>query len=200
MSASVASRALGVAAITFHLHTPDRQRAEAQRITEGGGQLLELDHAARLRLFMNAVERRHAHIFKPGGDTFVGGQHEFFDKPVGPGALRFGHAAHLTLLVKLDYRLGQIEINAAAFLAALVHQDRKPMHPLKLWNECGVTRARLFLLVEDFGDFGVRHARSRADHAFNDFIALDAACGIELHDAAQHQPVFAGAQAANVRR
>ena len=49
-------------------------------------------------------------------------------------------------------------------------------------------------------DLGVGHARGGADDAFDDFVALDAAVGIELHDAAQHQAVFVGAQAADVGR
>ena len=64
----------------------------------------------------------------------------------------------------------------------------------------GVARARLGVAFENRVDLGVGHARRRADDAFDDLVALDAAFGVELHDAAQHQPVFAGAQAADVRR
>ena len=45
---------------------------------------------------------------------------------------------------------------------------------------------------------GIGHARGGADDAFDDFIALDAAPGIKLHDATEHQAVFSGAQAADV--
>ena len=60
---------------------------EAERITEAGGQLFELDDAARLGLLVNAIERGHAEVFKPGGHALVGGEHELFDEAVGPGAL-----------------------------------------------------------------------------------------------------------------
>ena len=49
-------------------------------------------------------------------------------------------------------------------------------------------------------DLCIRHPRRRADHSLDDLVALDAALGIELHDAAQHQPVFTGAEAANAGR
>ena len=200
VGADVASRALSVAAVRFHLYALHGQRAQPERVAEAGGQLLELHHAARFRLLVDAIERRHAHVFKPCGDTFVGGQHELFDQPVGPCALGFGHAAHLSLLIKLDHRLGKIEVNASPLLAPFVHQHRKLVHSLEVGNEAGITRASFRIALENCVDFGVRHARSRADHAFNNFIALDAARRIELHDATQHQPVFARPQAANVRR
>ena len=53
--------------------------------------------------------------------------------------------------------------------------------------------------VKDRGDFRIRHARGgrttpRRTRAF------DVAGGIELHDAAEHEAVFVGAQAADVGR
>jgi hypothetical protein len=47
-------------------------------------------------------------------------------------------------------------------------------------------------------DGRVGHARGGADDAFDDLVALNAALGIELHDAAEHETVFVGAQAADV--
>ena len=65
----------------------DRQRAKAERVAEAGGELFELHDAARLGLLVDAIERGHAEVFKPGGDALVGGEHELFDEAVGPGAL-----------------------------------------------------------------------------------------------------------------
>ena len=121
----------------------DGQRAEAERVAEAGGQLLELDDAARLGFFVNAVERRDAEIFKPCGDALVGGEHELLNEAVGPGALGFGDAAHLALLVELDDRLGQVKINGPALFAALVHEDGEVLHALKVLDEGCVARRAL---------------------------------------------------------
>ena len=61
-------------------------------------------------------------------------------------------------------------------------------------------RAGLRIVFENRVDLGVGHARRRADHAFDDLVALNAAGGIELHQAAQDEAVFAGTQAANACR
>jgi hypothetical protein len=47
-------------------------------------------------------------------------------------------------------------------------------------------------------DLGVGHPRRRANHSFDNLVALDASAGVELHDAAKDEAVFAGAQAANI--
>jgi hypothetical protein len=53
--------------------------------------------------------------------------------------------------------------------------------------------ARVFgVAFEDRVDFGVGHARGGADDAFDDFEALDAAGGVELHDATEDEAVFVG--------
>ena len=70
-----------------------------------------MDDAAWFGLLVDAVERRDAEILKPDGDTLVGGEHELFNEAVGPGAFGAGDAAHLAVLVELDDRLGEIEIN-----------------------------------------------------------------------------------------
>ena len=188
-----AAGALRIAAVALHLDALDRQRAQAERVAKAGGQILELDHAARLRLFVDAIERGHAPILDPGGHAFVGGQHEFLDQTVGPGALGLGDAAHLALLVELDHRLGQVEVDRAPLLAPLVH-------PLEAGDKGGIACARCRVALQNRVDLGVGHARRRADHAFDNFVALQASGGVELHDATQNQPVLAGAQAANAAR
>ncbi len=123
------------AALAAGLYALDRKWPEAERIAEAGGELFELDDAARFGLLVDAVERRDAEIFKPDGDALVGGEHELLDEAVGPGALGAGDAAHLAVLVELDDRLGQIEIDGAALLAALVHEDGEALHALEVGHE-----------------------------------------------------------------
>ena len=167
MHPGIAPGALRVAAVAAGLDALDGQRAESERIAKGGGQFLELHNAARFGLFVDAIERRDAQVFKPGGDTLVGRQHELLDQPVGPGALGLGDAAHLALLVKLDHRLGQVEVDAAALLAALVHQAGQFAHALEIRDQRGVARARFRVAFQNCVDFGVGHARGRADDALD---------------------------------
>ena len=168
-----APAALGVAAVAPGLDALDRKRPEAERIAEAGGELFKLDHAARVGLLMNAVERRDAEVLKPGGDALVGGEHEFLDEAVGPGALGAGDAAHLAVLVELDDRLGQVEVDAAALLATPVHQHGELPHELEIGGELGILRTRLLVALEDEMDFGVGHARGRADDALDDLKGLE---------------------------
>ena len=70
----------------------------------------------------------------------------------------------------------------------------------KLGHQRGVAGARFGVALEDCVHFGVGHARGGADDAFDDFEALDAAGGVELHDATEHEAVFVRAQAADVGR
>ena len=197
MGASGSSGAMRVAAVSPGLDAPDRQRAEAQRVTEAGGQFLELDDAAGLGLLVNSVERGHAEILGPGGDALVGGQHELFNEAIGPSALGLGHAAHLPLLIELDHRLGKIEIDAAALRAAPIHQQGELLHAFEAGNECGVAGADGFVALQNRVDLGIGHARGRADHALDDLVAENAAGRIELHQATEHEPVFARTKAAN---
>ena len=130
---------------------------------------------------MDAIERGHAEIFEPGGDTLVGGQHEFLDQPVGPCALGVGDAAHLALLVEFDDGFGQIEIDAAALFAALVHQDRPSSRMRsKFGDELCIALARLGVAFEDGVNVGVRHALGGTDDAFDNFETLDAALGARV--------------------
>ena len=173
--ARIAAAAMGVAPLAAGLDALDGQSAEAERVAEAGGQLFKLDDAAGLGLLVDAIDRGHAEVFKPGGDALVGGQHELFDEAVGPGALGLGDAAHLALLVELDDRLGQIEVDAAALFAALVHEAGQMAHAFEAGNQRGVARAGFGVAFQDGVDFGVGHARGGADDAFDNFVALDAA-------------------------
>ena len=149
---------------------------------------------------MNAVERRDAKILKPDGDALVGGEHELLDEPIGPGALGARDAAHLAVLVELDDRLGQVEIDRAALFAALVHEDGELLHPFEFRNQRRIASACFRVALKNRVHLGVGHARGRADDPFDDFEALDVAGGVELHDATEHEAVFIGTKAADVGR
>ena len=175
---AIAAAAVGLAALGAGLHAPDGQRSETERVAEARGELLELDHAARVGLLVDAVERGHAEVFEPDGDALVGGEHELLDEAVGPGALGAGDAAHLAVLVELDDRLGQVEVDAAALLAALVHQHGEFLHALEICvaRARGIARrASPASPSQDRVHLGVGHARGGADDAFDDFEALDVA-------------------------
>ena len=120
------------------MHAFHRKRSKTKRITEARGEFFKLHHAARFRLFVDAIERGHAHVLEPGGHAFVGGEHEFFDEAVGPGALGFGYAAHLPVFIKLDHRLGKIEVDAAAFFTAAVHAHGEIAHEFEVGSEFGI--------------------------------------------------------------
>ena len=169
-----------------------------RRIAEARGELFKLDDAARLGFLVDAVERRNAEIFNPDGHALVGGEHELLDEAVGPGALGAGDAAHFAVLIELDDGLGKIEIDRSALFAALVHEDGELFHALEVRHQCGVARPRFGVALKNCMDFRIGHARGGADDAFDDFEAFDAAGGIELHDATEHEAVFVRAKAADV--
>ena len=73
-------------------------------------------------------------------------------------------------------------------------------HEFEAWNKRGIALANFGIAFKDGVNFGISHARSRADNAFDNLVTFDAASWVELHDAAQHQAVFAGSQAADVAR
>ena len=96
--------------------------ADAEGVTEAEGELFKFDDAAGFGHLVNAVDGGDAEAFKPAGDALVGGEHELFNETISPGALGFGDAAHLAVLVELNDGLGEIEVDAAAFIADFVHE------------------------------------------------------------------------------
>ena len=130
--AGIAALAVRFAALVARLYALHGKWPKTKRITESGGELFELDDAARIGLLMDAIERGHAEIFKPDGDALVGGEHEFLDEAVGPGALGARDAAHLAVLVEFDDRLGQVEVDGPTLFAALVHEHGEAFHALEV--------------------------------------------------------------------
>ena len=134
----------------------------------------------------------------PVGDALVGGEHEFFDEAVGPGAVGARDALHLAFVVEVDDGLGQVEVDGAALLALAVEDHGEVEHALEVRDERREFGARWLVAVEDGVDLGVGHAARGADDAFADFIAEDGAVAVELHDAGEDEAIFRGTQAADV--
>ena len=70
------------------------------------------------------MERLDSALEEIGGDGAVRGEHKFLDKPVGDIALAASDANHALLLVELDDRFGQVEIDGAVFITTRVQEQR----------------------------------------------------------------------------
>ena len=76
--------------------------------------------------------------FDVGRDGLVGQQHELFDQLVRDVPLRLDDRFHLAGIVDDDFRLGQVEIDRAAALAASVQNVKQLLHQLELRHEVAV--------------------------------------------------------------
>jgi hypothetical protein len=54
------------------------------------------------------------------------------------------------------------------------------------------------VVFDDGGDLGVGHAAGGADDSFAELVAEDLAVGVDVHEAAEDEAVFVGAEAADV--
>ena len=97
----------------------DGQRADAERIAEGGGEILEIVDAFGVGRLMHAIDGCNAFLFEVGGDGFIGREHELLDEAMGKETLGAGDGLHETVLVEFDERLGKIEVDGAAALPLL---------------------------------------------------------------------------------
>ena len=192
------SGAVALAPLGLHLHALHRQRPHAERIAEVGGDGLEVEDALGIGLFVNAIERGDALVFQIAGDALVGRQHELLDDAVGDVALRARDALHQAVLVELDDRLGQIEIDGAAAHALAVQDHRQLAHQLEDIDQPVIVLAQRRIAFEDEVDVGVGHALGRADDALVQRVADDLALMVDLHHAREHQAVDLRTQAAQV--
>ena len=109
-------------------------------------------------------------------------------------------ALHQPVLVELDHRLRQIEINGAAAHALAVQNHRQLAHQLEEVHQPVVSLAQRGVAFEDEVHVGVGHALGRADDALVQRVAEDLALVVDLHHAGQHQAIDLRAQAAQVGR
>src|SRR5579871_5036428 len=73
-------------------------------------------------------------------------------------------------------------------------------HALEFRDELRVPLARPCIALDDRVDVGVGHALNGTNYSFDNLKALNAPCRTQLHDAAEHKPVFPGAKAADAGR
>ena len=186
------------APLGLELHPLDRQRADAQRIAETRGDGLEVHHALGIGLLVDAIQRRDALVLEIAGDALVGRQHELLDDAVGDVALRARDAGHQAVLVELDHRLGQIEVDGAAAHALAVEDQRQLAHQLEDVDQPAVVLAQRGIAFEDEVDVGIGHALGGADDALAQRVADDLALVVDLHHARQHHAIDLRTQAAHV--
>src|ERR1039457_3458088 len=102
----IASAAVMIAPVSTDLHTLHRQRAYPERVTEGGGDGLEIEDTLGIGLFVNAIERAHPLVLEIAGHALIRRQHELLDDAVGNIALGARDSLHQSVLVKFNDRLG----------------------------------------------------------------------------------------------
>ncbi len=174
-----------------------RRQFHPQRVTERRGDLFKLDDLLRVRLFVDAIERRNAAAFQIPRHRFVGGEHEFFDHAMGKVPLRARDAHHAARLVKLNQRLGQVEINRASLHALAIEDQRELFHQLEVWNQRRISLASRRLPRQDVAHSRVSHALGAADDARRQFVLDDSPLRIDLHQRRHHQAFDVGIEAAD---
>ncbi len=165
---------------------------DSERVAESAGQFFELEDFTGVGLFMNAMERFNAAAKKICGDRAIGGEHELFDETVSDIALAARDIGHALLFVEFDDRLGEIEIDGATFVAAGVEEQSKLLHIAEARRERRVTLRHFRVGFEDFVDVGIGHALDGANDAGSHARGFHVAGGVEFHERAHHEAIFAG--------
>ena len=109
----------------------DLMCADAERVAEAGGDLLEIHHTLSLGLLVNSEQRGNAGLLQMRCHSLICGQHEFFDNPMRDVPVAPSDTGHLAKLIKLDQRLGHIEINRTALDSLPVQDQGKFAHGLE---------------------------------------------------------------------
>src|SRR5438128_9815357 len=104
---------------------------------------------------MNALERFDTAAQKVRGNGTVGGEHEFFNETVSDVALAARDVGHALLVVEFDDRLGKIEVDGTALIAARVEKEREFLHVTETGSERSVTPGHFRVTLDDFVDLGV---------------------------------------------
>jgi hypothetical protein len=171
--------------------------AQAERIAERASQFLEFDHLFRVGFFVRPVQRAEAAPIQIPRHLLVGQQHELLDQPVGDVPLAAGDGHHVAQLVELEHRFGQIEIDRPAFLPPRVEQQRQFLHQPETIGQRGILRGCFGIAFQHFIHVRVSHPLGRPDHARSESRHGHAAAGLDIHDDAHHQAVFARIQRAD---
>src|SRR5579859_1617022 len=112
-------------ALSLHPKPPHGRKLDAEGVAESGGDFLELEHLFNVRLFVDSVERWDALPLQVARHSFIGGEHEFLNKAVRNISFGSGDSDHAAVLVKFDFRFGQIEVDGAALVATAVQDFRQ---------------------------------------------------------------------------
>ena len=174
-----------------------REIFDPQGIAESLGEFLEFENLFRVGFFVNAMERSDPAFFQVLRDGFVGREHEFFDQAVRDVALAADDAEHASIVVELDDRLGKIEINRAASVAAAIQQKRQFLHPAEILDKRGIARGHLRIAFDDFVDVGVGHAFGGTNDAGEKFRLNHFSGRVHFHHNAHYQAVHFRIQRAN---
>ena len=107
----------------------------AKGVAESAGQVFELENFARVGFFVDTVKGIDAALLKITIDSAIGGEHEFFDKAMSDVAHAAADADHALLIVEFDDLLGEIEVDGAVFVAALIQKQRQLFHVVEMSYE-----------------------------------------------------------------
>jgi hypothetical protein len=162
-------------------------------------QFLEFQNALGVGLFVDAMQRRHAQIFKIARDSLIGREHEFFDDAVREVAHAAHDAGHLAGVVEFNHGFGQIEIDRAHAHAARVQNHRELAHIFKMRRKVRVTRCGFGIAFEHGVNQRVRHAFGGANQAGRDARRENLALRADFHHHAHHQALFVRTQRADIR-
>jgi hypothetical protein len=170
---------------------------DSEGITEGAGEILKLQDFTAIGLFVHAMEGLDGAGIKLVSDGAIGGQHELLDDAVGDVALAAGDAGYLLLFVEGDDRLGEVEVDGAIFGAAGVEKKSEAFHGSEMVVKLGITSGHLRIAFENLVDIGIGHALNGADNAGHHPGVEHASGGIEVHDGAEDEALFAGIERAH---
>ena len=185
--------------LVLHGKLLDRQVPNPQRIPKSSRNVLEVQNALRIRLLVDPVQRRRM-LAQPARHRLVCRQHELFNQPVRPVPGSPRHPRHRALLVKLDRRLRQIEVNRPPPHPLFIQNLRQPLHRLEVRHQLCVLHPCRRISFQHRRDCRVGHAPRRPNHPFADLIPCDLAAPVDPHPARQHQPILIRPQRANVAR
>ena len=195
----------GLSPVRLHRYLLHRQAGKPQRIAEPAGCLFEIENALRVRRLVDAIHARNRVLLNPGRHALVRAQHELLDQPVRPTAFGPHNRLHVPIRIELNHRLRQIEIDATSSVTFCIQLQRQFVHSLKTGYKFLKLRAHrpvrirrcIRPAIQDRLHLGIRHPPRAANHPLAHLVPHHLAAPVDLHHAAQHQPVLVRAQAAH---
>ena len=168
---------------------------------ERADKVVQLRDLVFIRRLVRPVHRRNIHPCQMRRDRLVGGEHKFLDQPVRKVALRFDDIFHVSLKIKHEFRLWQVEIEAAPRHPLLQEQFRQFFHQFERRQQRGVAFAqRLVAIFQHLANGGVRQPRLAPNHARRQVVLREFHRRIEFHKRRHGEPVFAFPQGTEVVR